>query len=253
MGHLAPDGRARLGALPFIYGTLATSAIAMAIALPLSVGIALATTVFLPRPLRRAVAGVIDVLAAVPSVVFGFWAVVVLVPWANPGLEWIAEHNLRFLAFLTAVLLLATLLSVGPLLRPLLALTVAGLVLVMFLILTGALHAPVGLLEGPVLSGSYMLAGIVLAVMILPITTAIIREVFATVPTDQQEAALALGATRWEMVQHSMIPWSRSGSWAHPRSASDAQWARRSRSPWCWVRCRTSSARCSVRAPPRPA
>ncbi|MCB0873002.1 MAG: phosphate ABC transporter permease PstA [Thermoleophilia bacterium] len=206
-----PTGGPRLGALPFIYGTLATSAIAMAIALPLSVGIALATTVFLPRPLRRAVAGVIDVLAAVPSVVFGFWAVVVLVPWANPGLEWIAEHNLRFLAFLTAVLLLTTLLSVGPLLRPLLALTVAGLVLVMFLILTGALHAPVGLLEGPVLSGSYMLAGIVLAVMILPITTAIIREVFATVPTDQQEAALALGATRWEMVQHSMIPWSRSG------------------------------------------
>ncbi len=152
------------GAAPFIYGTLVTSAIAMAIATPLAIGVALATTVFLPKPLRNPVAAVVDLLAAVPSVVYGLWGVLVLVPAARPVLEWVSTHSWGLGAF-----------------------------------------------AGPVTGGSYILAGLVLAVMVLPIVAAITREVFATVPRDQQEAAYALGATRWEMVGGAMLPWSRSG------------------------------------------
>lgn len=157
-------GEAVYGALPFIYGTLVTSAIAMVIAVPLGVGVALATTVFLPRRARGPLAAVIDLLAAVPSVVFGLWGVVVLVPAARPVLEWIAGHS-----------------------------------------------GPVGLLSGPVTSSSYLLSSLVLAVMVLPIVAALSREVLLTVPPDQQEAAFALGATRWEMVHRAMLPWARAG------------------------------------------
>ncbi|MGD9571869.1 MAG: phosphate ABC transporter permease subunit PstC [Thermoleophilia bacterium] len=152
------------GAAPFIYGTLVTSAIAMVIAVPLAIGVALATTVFLPRRLRGPVAATVDLLAAVPSVVYGAWGLLVLVPAARPVLEWISEHSFGLGAF-----------------------------------------------AGPVTSGSFVLAGLVLAVMILPIIAAISREVLATVPREQQEAALALGATRWEMVRSAMLPWARAG------------------------------------------
>jgi phosphate transport system permease protein len=152
------------GAAPFIYGTLVTSAIAMIVAVPLAIGVALATTVFLPRRVRAPVAALVDLLAAVPSVVYGLWGVLVLVPAAKPVLEWIADHS-----------------------------------------------GGIGAFAGPVTAGSYILAGLVLGVMVLPIVAAITREVFATVPSDQQEAAYALGATRWEMVRSAMLPWSRSG------------------------------------------
>ena len=123
------------GAAPFIYGTLVTSAIAMVVAVPLAIGVALATTVFLPKRGRGPIAALVDLLAAVPSVVYGLWGVLVLVPAAKPALEWIAEHS-----------------------------------------------GPLGFLAGPVTSGSYILAGLVLAVMVLPIVAAITREIFATVP-----------------------------------------------------------------------
>src|SRR4249919_3446846 len=152
------------GAAPFIYGTLVTSAIAMIIAVPLAIGVALATTVFLPKRGRGPIAALVDLLAAVPSVVYGLWGILVLVPAAKPALEWIADHS-----------------------------------------------GPLGFLAGPVTSGSYILAGLVLGVMVLPIVAAITREIFATVPREQQEAAYALGATRWEMVRSAMLPWSRSG------------------------------------------
>ena len=153
------------GALPALYGTLVTSAIAMVVAVPLAVGVALATTLILPRRLRGPVAGIIDLLAAIPSVVYGLLGLLVLVPAVKPVLDWIARHN----------------------------------------------HG-IGAFDGPVLGGrSLLLAGLVLAVMILPIITAVVREVLATVPVEQCEAALALGATRWEMVRGSMLPWSRSG------------------------------------------
>lgn len=157
------------GALPFIYGTLATSIIALVIAVPASIGIALATVVFLPRRLRGPVGGFVNLLAAVPSVIFGLWGVTVLVPFLKPALEWLSS-------------------------------ALGGLSLFGW--------SP---FAGPVTSGSYLVSGLVLAVMILPIITAITREVLLTVPRDQSEAAYALGATRWEMVRHSMLPWARSG------------------------------------------
>jgi phosphate transport system permease protein len=199
------------GALPFIYGTLMTSAVAMAIAVPLSVGIALATTVVLPRRLRGPIGGVIDLLAAVPSVVFGFWGIVVLVPFAQPGLEWIAEHNLRALAVVFAVATLTAAVLQAPALRIALALLTGAIGLAIALAAAGVVDVPFTLLEGPVLAQSYLMSSLVLAIMVIPIITAISREVLATVPVDQQEAAYALGATRWEMVRDAMLPWARSG------------------------------------------
>ena len=153
------------GALPAIYGTVLTSAIALLIAAPVAIGIALATTVFLPQRLRKPVASLVDLLAAVPSVVYGVWGLLVLVPATKPLLSWLAEHT-----------------------------------------------QGIPLLGGPIIGGqSFILAGIVLAVMIIPIIAAISREVLQSVPNDQREAALALGATRWEMVRGAMLPWSRSG------------------------------------------
>ncbi len=158
------SGEPVFGALPFIYGTVVTSGIALVVAVPLAVGVALATTLFLPRRLRSPIAAVVNLLAAVPSVVYGLWGVLVLVPAARPVLEWIADHS----------------------------------------------HG-IELLSGPVTSGSYILSGLVLGVMVLPIVAAITREIILTVPTEQQEAAYALGATRWEMVRSAVLPWSRSG------------------------------------------
>ncbi|MFN8110900.1 MAG: phosphate ABC transporter permease PstA [Thermoleophilia bacterium] len=205
------SGEPIFGALPFIYGTLATSAIAMALAVPFGVGIALATTIFLPKRARRPIASVVDLLAAVPSVVYGFWGVVVLVPWAKPGLNWITHHNP--VVFILLALLLGGVAAFATSLRArvILFTLTAGFALLALLGATGAVHMPVRLLGGPVLSGSYAMSGLVLAIMVLPTVTAITREVLATVPGDQLEAAYALGATRWEMVTHSVLPWARSG------------------------------------------
>ncbi len=162
-------GDAIFGALPFVYGTLMTSILALIVAVPAAIGIALATVVLLPKKLRGPIGAMINLLAAVPSVIFGLWGVTVLVPFLNPALTWLTE-------------------AFG-------GLNIFG-------------WYP---LAGPVTSGSYLISALVLAIMVLPIITAIIREVLLTVPRDQQEAAYALGATRWEMVRHSMLPWARSG------------------------------------------
>ena len=163
------SGPPQFGALPFIYGTLMTALIAMILAVPAAIGVALATTVFLPHRLRAPIAKTIDLLAAVPSVVYGLWGITVLVPFLKPGLEWIADNF-------------------------------------------GGVHIfgwyP---FAGPVTAGSYLVAGLVLSIMVLPIIAAITREILSTVPRDQQEAAYALGATRWEMVRYAMLPWARSG------------------------------------------
>ena len=153
------------GALPAIYGTLLTSVIALLIAAPIAIGIALATTVFLPSRLRKPVASIVDLLAAVPSVVYGVWGYLVLVPALKPLLSWLADRT-----------------------------------------------DGVPLLGGPIVGGqSFILAGIVLAIMVIPIVAAISREVLQSVPNEQREAALAMGATRWEMVRGAMLPWARSG------------------------------------------
>ncbi len=162
-------GDAVFGALPFIYGTLLTSLIALLLAVPVAIGIALATTVFLPRRLRGPIGGFVNLLAAVPSVIFGLWGITVLVPFLRPALDWIAN-------------------------------TFGGVSLFGWRIF-----------EGPVTAGSFLVAGLVLGIMVLPVITAITREVLLTVPREQQEAAYALGATRWEMVKNSMLPWARSG------------------------------------------
>lgn len=162
-------GDALFGALPFIYGTLMTSLIALVLAVPTAIGIALATTVFLPRRLRGPVGGFVNLLAAVPSVIFGLWGITVLVPFLRPALDWMASTFGWISIF-----------GWQP-------------------------------FAGPVTSGSFLIAGLVLGIMVLPVVTAITREVLLTVPREQQEAAYALGATRWEMVKNSMLPWARSG------------------------------------------
>ena len=156
------------GALPFIYGTLVISAIALVLAVPVSIGIALFLTEVGPKRLRRPVSYAIDLLAAVPSVVFGLWGLLVLAP-ALVGLYDAVGRATDGIPVL------------------------------------GTLFA------GPANGKSYFTAGLVLALMISPIITSLVREVFLTVPQSQKEAALALGATRWEMIRQSVFPHSRAG------------------------------------------
>jgi phosphate transport system permease protein len=204
-------GNPVFGALPFIYGTAVTATIAMALAVPLAIGVALATTFVLPRRVRAPLAGMIDLLAAVPSVVYGLWGIVIMVPWINPRLAWISSHQM------ITVFGLSVLCGVVSLVLPRGVLKVVGFAIAAFLFLSwflaliGVIGRSFRLLDGPVLSGSYVSAGLVLAVMVLPIITAITREVFVTVPREQEEAAYALGATRWEMIRDAVLPWSRSG------------------------------------------
>ena len=153
------------GALPFIYGTLLTSAIALLLAVPIAVLIALLVTEFLPPRIGRPVAVVVDMLAAVPSVVWGLWGLLVLVPFMRPIEHGIADGLGRLIPFL------------GP----------------------------------PTPGPSYFMAGIVVAVMIIPIIAAITREVFATTPRLQREAVLALGGTRWDVIRRVVLPIGRTG------------------------------------------
>ena len=157
------------GALGLIYGTLVVSAIAVALSLPVSIGIALFVTDVAPQRMKRPIVYTVDLLAAIPSVVYGLWALLVL---ADP-----LASLFQSLSDATASI---------PILNTLFA--------------------------NPSASGkSIMTAGIIVAIMITPIITSITREVFATVPESQKEAALALGATRWEMIRGAVFPHSRGG------------------------------------------
>lgn len=146
------------GGLAFIYGTAVVSAISVVLAVPVSVGIALFTTDVAPRRLRSLVTTMIDLLAAIPSVVYGLWGILVLAPEIVGVYDTIAD-------WVAPVPVLNTLFGTGG---------------------TGR---------------SYMTAGIIVAVMITPIITSITREVFVMVPQGEKDAALALGATRWEMIR----------------------------------------------------
>jgi len=158
----------RFGAVPFIYGTAVASAIALVLAVPLSFGIALFTNELAPRRVRRPVIYLVDLLAAIPSVVYGLWALAVLEKPAKDVYQWISD-------------------TVGKV--PIL-----------------------GHVFGGVPSGaSIATAGVVLAIMMVPIVTAISREVLATVSQDDKNAALAMGATRWEMLRACVFPRVRSG------------------------------------------
>lgn len=151
---------------PLLFGTILASVIAMLIVAPLAVGLALVISHYAPRRLATPVGFLVDLLAAVPSVIVGLWGIEVLAPRLEPLYGWL-EAN-------------------------------AGWIPVF---------------EGPVpTSGRTLLtASLVLALMALPIVTAIMREVFAQTPRVNEEAALALGATRWEMVRMAVLPYGRSG------------------------------------------
>ncbi len=152
-------------ALPLLFGTVVAALIAMILATPLAVGVALVISHYAPRRLAKALGALIDLLAAIPSVVYGLWGLAFLAPQIFPVFRWL-DRNLGFLPFFA----------------------------------------------GPVTTGRTILtAGIVLAIMALPIITAICREVFLQTPATNQEAALALGATRWEMIRLAVFPYARSG------------------------------------------
>jgi phosphate transport system permease protein len=168
-----PDGdgpaTAQFGTLAFTFGTVAISLIAIVVAVPISIGIALFLTELAPVRIRSIVVTVIDLLAAIPSVVFGLWGILVVAPALAPVYGWIHD-------------------SFGDV--PVLG-SVFG---------------------QPVSSGrSFMTAGLIVAIMIVPIITSVTREVFATVPAADKHAALALGATRWEMIKGAVFPHSFGG------------------------------------------
>jgi phosphate transport system permease protein len=153
------------GALSFIYGTLVTSFLALLISVPLALGVAIFLTELCPRPLRAPISFLTELLAAIPSVVYGLWAVFVLVPiMRNP---------------------------LGPFLKKTLGWT--------------------GFFEGPNFGIGMLTAGIILAIMILPIISSLTRDIMRAVPDSQREAALALGATKWEMIRIAVLRNSRIG------------------------------------------
>src|SRR3954465_11486388 len=156
--------QALYGALPLVVGTLITSAIALLIGVPVAIATALYLTELAPNRVRAPLTITVELLAAVPSVVYGLWGIQVLAPKLQPAEQWVSDK----LGFLPLV-------------------------------------------GGQVSIPNYFVAGLILAIMIVPIVSAISREVMATVPADHKEAALALGATRWEMTRMAVLPYARAG------------------------------------------
>lgn len=165
--HWVPEN-SDFGASAFIFGTLLSSFIALVLAVPVSIGIALFANEAAPRRLRKPVVYVMDLLAAVPSVVYGLWGLLVLAPNIRPVYQWIADA-------------------------------------------TDGVPVLGSIFGGEASGKSFMTAGIILAIMMTPIVTSLSREVIATVPRSQREAAYGMGATRWEMIRHAVLPWSRGG------------------------------------------
>jgi phosphate transport system permease protein len=151
---------------PLVFGTLLAAVLALLIATPLSLGVALVISHYAPRRLATPLGYVVDLLAAVPSVVYGLWGLAFLGVRLSPIYAWLEQH-FGWVPFFA-----------GP------ASTTGRTILT---------------------------AAIVLAIMVLPIITAITREIFVQTPTLNQEAALALGATRWEMIRLAVLPYARSG------------------------------------------
>lgn len=197
------------GAAPFIVGTLASSAIAVLISAPISVGTALFLREIAPKKLANIVAFLVELLAAIPSVVYGLWGVFVLAPvmrdTIHPFLaKWLGPET-YFAAglghFLTAVL------------YPFLLLGDAfGLTqMTLFTFSAKMMAFSQGLFDGPPLGLGLLTSGLVLSIMITPTVTALSREVLLTVPDSVREAALGLGATRWEMIRLALMKTARAG------------------------------------------
>jgi phosphate transport system permease protein len=155
----------KFGALPFIFGTLVSSLLALVIAVPLSVGVAVFTTEMCPKALRAPLSFFVELLAAIPSVIYGLWAMFVLVPMLSMYVE--------------------------PFLGKTLGWT--------------------GLFSGAPYGIGMLAAGMILAIMIIPIISSITREVLMVVPQHQREGVLALGATRWEMIRVGVLRNARAG------------------------------------------
>ncbi|WP_421083607.1 phosphate ABC transporter permease subunit PstC [Rothia nasimurium] len=152
--------------IPLTIGTLIAAVIALSLATPIGLGVALFISHYAPRKLAKGIGYVIDLLAAIPSVIFGAWGASVLAPHIVPFYDWLATY----LGFIP-------------------------------------------LFEGPAsqTGKTILTAGIVLGIMILPIITSMCREIFIQTPVLQQEAALGLGATRWEMIRMTVFPFARTG------------------------------------------
>ena len=153
------------GALTFIYGTLVSSLVALIIAVPLAVAVAVFVTEMCPRPLRQPISYATELLAAIPSVIYGLWAIFILVPILRTYVE---PSLMKYFAW-------------------------------------------TGLFEGPAYGIGMLAAGVIMAIMIVPIISSITREVLTVVPQHQREAALALGATRWEMIRMAVLRNARAG------------------------------------------
>jgi phosphate transport system permease protein len=153
------------GALPFVFGTLVSSLVALVIAVPLAIAVAVFVTEMCPKALRKPISYATELLAAIPSVIYGLWAIFVLVPLLRMYVEpWL----IKYLSW-------------------------------------------TGIFTGPAYGIGMLAAGTVLAIMIIPIISSITREVLTVVPQHQREAALALGATRWEMVRVAVLRNARAG------------------------------------------
>lgn len=155
----------QFGALPFIYGTMVTSFLALIIAAPIGLGVAIFLNEMATSRVRSVIAFLVEMLAAIPSVVYGLWGIFVLAPWLRETVE---PALAKWFGFLP-------------------------------------------LFQGTPLGFGMLAGGLILAIMILPTIAAISGEVMAAVPNEQREAALALGATKWEMIRIAVLPYARSG------------------------------------------
>lgn len=159
----------QFGAAAYIFGTVVTSLVALLLATPVGVGCSLFLAEYAPTWLRGPVGFVIELLAAIPSIIYGLWGFFILAPVMQRGIEPFFKN------------------VVGPI-------PVVG-----------------ALFSGPIIGRDYLVAGVILAIMILPTITSISREILRAVPDTQREGMLALGATRWETVQKAVLPYARSG------------------------------------------
>jgi phosphate transport system permease protein len=155
----------QFGALPFIYGTLVTAAIALLIAVPLGIGAAIFLAELAPARVSDTLEFFIDLLAAVPSVIYGVLGIFIVVPLMRQYVQPALKHSLGFLP----------------------------------------------LFQGPAYGVGFLTAGVVLAIMVIPYIISVSREVLLSVPRDQREAALSLGATRWESTWKVVVPFARAG------------------------------------------
>jgi phosphate transport system permease protein len=203
----------KFGALAFVWGTLYTAIIAVLLAVPVSLGIALFITQVAPPWLKKPMVYVVDLLAVVPSVVFGLWGVLVLsdkIQVVYGGLHGI------FAGIPGPVIPLLLLLGGGALLwtnglRSVLGWVLANLGLLLLIMLLFDDNVPAMVFGDTPQGRSFATAGVILAIMIIPIITSLAREVIETTPPTDKEAALALGATRWEMITASVLPHSKGG------------------------------------------